>query len=69
MEKLLEKFAKIPLQQKLIAVGAVVALVALATYFLSVDPSLSQIADNDARIEQQDAQLLKLPGRIALNPC
>lgn len=60
MEKLLEKFAKIPLQQKLIAVGAVVALVAFATYFLSVDPALSQIADNDARIEQQDAQLLKL---------
>lgn len=60
MEKLLEKFAKIPLQQKLIAAGVVVVLIAIATYFFSVDPALAQIADNEARIEKQEAQLLKL---------
>lgn len=60
MEKLLEQFAKIPLQQKLIAVGVVVLLVAVATWFFSVDPARAQIADNDARIEKQEAQLLKL---------
>ena len=60
MEKLLEQFAKIPLQQKLLAVGAVVLLIGVATYFWSVDPALEQIADNEARIEKQEAQLLKL---------
>ncbi len=60
MEKLLEKFAKVPLQQKLIAVGAVVVLIGVATYFMSVDPALAQISDNEARIEKQEAQLLKL---------
>ncbi|MCC7070479.1 MAG: type 4a pilus biogenesis protein PilO [Deltaproteobacteria bacterium] len=60
MEKLLEQFAKIPLQQKLIGVGAAVVLIAVATYFWSVAPALELIADNDARIEKQDAQLLKL---------
>ncbi len=60
MEKLLEQFAKIPLQQKIIGVAAAVVLIAVATYFWSVDPALEQIADNDARIEKQDAQLLKL---------
>src|ERR1043165_534632 len=51
MEKLLENFAKIPLQQKLIGVGP---------YFFDIDPARSQIADNDARIEKQEAELLKL---------
>lgn len=60
MEKLLEQFAKIPLQQKLIAVGAAVVLIGIATYFFSVDPAMAQIADNEARIEKQEAQLLKL---------
>lgn len=60
MEKLLEQFAKIPLQQKLIAVGLVVVLIGVVTYFMSVSPALDQIADNDARIEKQEAQLLKL---------
>ena len=60
MEKLLEQFAKIPLQQKQIAVRAVVVLIGVATYFMSVDPALAQIADNEARIETQEAQLLKL---------
>ena len=60
MEKLLEQFAKIPLQQKLIGVGVVVLLIAGATWWLSVDPARDQIADNEARIEKQEAQLLKL---------
>lgn len=60
MEKLLEQFAKIPLNQKLIGVSIAVVLIAVATYFWSIAPALEQIADNDARIEKQEGQLLKL---------
>ena len=60
MEKLLENFAKIPLQQKLIGVGVIVVLVGIGAYFFDIDPARSHIADNDARIEKQEAELLKL---------
>ena len=60
MEKLLENFAKIPLQQKLIGVGVVVVLIAIGAWFLSIDPARGQIEENDARIEKQEAELLKL---------
>ncbi len=60
MEKLLENFAKIPLQQKLIAVGIIVVLVAIGAYFMDVDPAMATMDDNQARIEKQEAQLLKL---------
>src|ERR1044071_1129048 len=60
MEKLLENFAKIPLRQKLIGVGIIVVLIGVGAYFFDIDPARSQIADNDARIEKQEAELLKL---------
>ena len=60
MEKLLESFAKVPLQQKLIGVGILVVLICVGAWFLSVDPARTQIAENDAKIEKQEAELLKL---------
>ncbi len=60
MEKFLESFAKIPLQQKLGAVGALVAIIGLGTYFLSVSAAVAQIEAHDASLEKQDAELLKL---------
>ena len=60
MEKLLENFAKIPLRQKLIGVGIIVVLIGVGAYFFDIDPARTQIADNDARIEKQEAELLKL---------
>jgi type IV pilus assembly protein PilO len=60
MEKFLENFAKIPLQQKLIAVGVLIVLIAAGTWFMSVDPALAKIAENDDRISKQEAELLKL---------
>lgn len=60
MEKLLENFAKIPLQQKLIGVGIIVVLIGVGAWFLSISPARATIADNDAKIEKQEAELLKL---------
>jgi type IV pilus assembly protein PilO len=60
MDKFLENFAKVPLQQKLIGVGVAVLLVIGGAYFLSVDPALLRIEENDQRIAGQEAELLKL---------
>lgn len=60
MEKFLESFAKIPAQQKLAAMGILVALVAAGTWFLSVDPAMVRMDENAQRIEKQEADLLKL---------
>lgn len=60
MEKFLENFAKIPLQQKLGALGVIVVVIFAGTWFMSVDPALTTIAENDERIAKQEADLLKL---------
>jgi type IV pilus assembly protein PilO len=60
MEKFLESFAKVPLQQKLGAVAALVLLVGIGTYFLSVSDAVTQIEAHDATLEKQEAELLKL---------
>jgi type IV pilus assembly protein PilO len=60
MEKLLENFGKIPLQQKLVIVGLVVVLIAAGTWFMSVSPALDTINANDEQIAKQEAELLKL---------
>jgi type IV pilus assembly protein PilO len=60
MEKFLENFAKIPLQQKMIGVGAAVALILVAAWFMSIDPARTTIAENDEKIQKQEAELLKL---------
>lgn len=60
MEKFLEAFAKIPLQQKLGGVAALVVLVGVGTYFLSVSDAVTKIDEHDATLEKQEAELLKL---------
>ena len=60
MEKFLEQFAKIPLQQKLIGVGAIVVLIGVGLWTGSVSPALDTIAANDDRIQKQEQELLKL---------
>lgn len=60
MEKFLESFAKIPLQQKLGGVAILVVLVGVGTYFLSVADSITRIEEHDATLEKQEAELLKL---------
>lgn len=60
MEKFLENFAKIPLQQKLIGVGVAVALILVGVWFMSIDPARTTIAENDEKIQKQEAELLKL---------
>ncbi|MDP2340020.1 MAG: type 4a pilus biogenesis protein PilO [Deltaproteobacteria bacterium] len=60
MEKFLESFAKVPLQQKLGAVAALVVLVGVGTYFLSVSDAVTAIEAHDATLEKQEAELLKL---------
>ena len=60
MEKFLENFAKIPFQQKMIGVGAVVVLILVGAWFLSIDPARTLMAENDEKIAKQEAELLKL---------
>lgn len=60
MEKFLEAFAKIPLQQKLAGVGIALALVAGGSWFMSIDPALTTLAENEEALQKQDAELLKL---------
>lgn len=60
MEKFLEQFAKIPLQQKIgAAVGGVVLIGAL-TYVLSVSDATTRIAELDEQIAGQETQLVEL---------
>lgn len=60
MEKFLESFAKVPLQQKLGAVALAVVAICVGTYFLSVADSVTKIEEHDAQLEKQEAELLKL---------
>jgi type IV pilus assembly protein PilO len=60
MEKFLEQFAKVPLQQKMIGVGALVVLIFTLLWFSSVSPAMDTIAANDERIAKQEQELLKL---------
>lgn len=60
MEKFLEQFAKIPLQQKLIGVGVIVVAIFALLWVMSVSPARDTIAANDERIAKQEQELLKL---------
>jgi type IV pilus assembly protein PilO len=60
MEKFLESFAKVPLQQKLGGLALVVALIGVATYYLSISDSLTQIESLDSEIARQETQLVEL---------
>src|SRR5688500_4232950 len=60
MEKFLENFAKIPLQQKMLGVGGAIVLILVGAWFLSVDPARVKIAENDERIAKQEVELQKL---------
>jgi type IV pilus assembly protein PilO len=60
MEKMLEQFAKVPVPQKAGGLAAIVALIALGTYFLSVSDNIDMIAALDSKIQKQEAELTKL---------
>lgn len=60
MEKFLESFAKVPLQQKLGGLAIVVALIGVATYYLSVSDSIEKIESLDGEIARQETQLVEL---------
>ena len=63
MEKFLEQFAKIPLQQKIaIAVGGVV-LIGAMTYLLSVSDAVAKIESLDEQIATQETQLVELEAK------
>ncbi|MBM4280787.1 MAG: hypothetical protein FJ137_08515 [Deltaproteobacteria bacterium] len=60
MEKFLESFAKVPLQQKIGGVFIAVALIAAGTWFLSVSDSLTKVEEHDSTLEKQEGELQKL---------
>ena len=60
MEKFLDSFAKIPLQQKLAGLIAVMAAIAGLTYLYWIDEKLDTIEANKEKIETQQAELVKL---------
>ena len=60
MEKFLESFAKVPLQQKLGGVALIVILIGVGTYTLSLADSLTSIESLDAQIAQQETQRVEL---------
>lgn len=60
MDKFLESFAKVPLQQKVAALALAVLLVGVATYSLSVSESLEKVESLDGEIARQETQLVEL---------
>lgn len=60
MEKFLESFAKIPLQQKIGGAALAVVLIGVATYFLSVADSLEKMENLDGEIATQEKKLVEL---------
>jgi type IV pilus assembly protein PilO len=60
MEKFLDNFAKIPLQQKLLGLIVVIAAIAGLTYLYWISEKLDAIETNQAKIETQQAELVKL---------
>jgi type IV pilus assembly protein PilO len=60
MEKFLEAFAKVPLQQKVGAVFLAVALIGGGTYMLSVQEAIEKIEEHDGTLEKQETELQKL---------
>jgi type IV pilus assembly protein PilO len=60
MDKFLESFAKVPLQQKVGALAIAVLLIGVATYSLSVSDSLDKIASLNEEIARQETQLVEL---------
>jgi type IV pilus assembly protein PilO len=60
MEKFLESFAKVPLQQKFGGVLIAVALIGAGTWFLSVSESMTKVEEHDATLEKQEGELQKL---------
>jgi len=60
MEKFLESFAKIPLQQKIGGAALAVVLIGVATYFLSVADSLEKMENLDSEIATQEKKLVEL---------
>jgi type IV pilus assembly protein PilO len=60
MDTFLEQFAKIPLPNKLAALGVFLVLVAGLTYLYGVSDKLEAIEENRATIERQETELVKL---------
>ncbi len=60
MEKFLEQFSKIPLQQKVGAAAGGVVLIGVLTYFLSVADATKRADELDESIAGQETQLVEL---------
>jgi type IV pilus assembly protein PilO len=60
MEKFLEQFAKVPLQQKLAGLGLFIVLIGVATYSLSISGSMDKATQLDTEIATQEAKLVEL---------
>jgi type IV pilus assembly protein PilO len=60
MEKFLEQFAKVPLQQKIAAAALAVVMIAVGTWFLSVSEAIDTIAGLDEQIGTQETKLVEL---------
>lgn len=60
MEKFLESFAKVPLQQKMAGVAGVIVLIATGVYFGSISANIDKYDQNAETLEKQEAQLMTL---------
>jgi type IV pilus assembly protein PilO len=60
MEKFLEQFSKVPLQQKLLGLGLFIVAVAGITYLNWISSKLEVMEMNEERIQGQQAELVKL---------
>ncbi len=60
MNQFLDQFARIPSQQKALGLVGAVLLIVVGTYFFSVSDATTTIEENEATIDKQEADLLKL---------
>lgn len=60
MEKFLEQFAKVPLQQKIGATAMAVVMIVAGTYFLSISDAITTIAGLDEQLATQQTKLVEL---------
>ncbi len=63
MDKFLEQFAKVPLQQKIGGVAIAVVLIGVMTYMLSIESALTKIEELDGQIQTQETQLVELESK------
>jgi type IV pilus assembly protein PilO len=60
MEKLLEQFARVPMQQKVAALVGIIAVICGGFYFVFISDNLDLIEVNEAKLGDQERELFKL---------